>query len=70
MIHRLDTGRMQATVLNFSARAVTVRLASEHLSAGAAVTDMLTDDPITEVDEGNACGVPLRPYEGRALLIG
>lgn len=70
MIHRLDTGRMQATVLNFSDRSVTDRLASDHLPAGAAVTDMLTDTRITEVDDEHACSIALRPCEGRSLLIG
>ncbi|MFI5898141.1 maltose alpha-D-glucosyltransferase [Actinoplanes sp. NPDC051513] len=70
MIHRLDTGRMQATVLNFSDRSVTDRLASDHLPAGAAVTDMLTDTRITEVDDEHAFSIALRPCEGRSLLIG
>ena len=34
MVHRLDTGRMQTTVLTFADRAVTGQVASGHLPAG------------------------------------
>ena len=69
-IHQLDSGRMHATVLNFSDRTVTDRLASEHLPAGAPVIDMMTDNVIAEVDNDHACTVSLRPYDGMSLLVG
>ena len=40
MVHRLDTGRIQVTVLNFSSRPIAGRVKSEHLAPGAAVIDM------------------------------
>jgi hypothetical protein len=70
MIHRLDTGRIQATVLNFSDRTVTDRMASEHLPPAASVTDMLTNNVLTDVDDEHACTISLQPYEGISLLIG
>ncbi|MFI5908148.1 maltose alpha-D-glucosyltransferase [Dactylosporangium sp. NPDC051541] len=70
MVHRLDGGRAQATVLNFAGRAVTARLRSEHLPAGAAVHDALTGGLVGEMDAEHGCRVVLRPHEGRALLLG
>jgi hypothetical protein len=69
MVHRLDTGRLQATVLNFADRPVTARVASQHLPAAAVVTNMLTDEIITEIDEDHACTVTLRPHQGTSLLV-
>jgi trehalose synthase len=70
MIHRLDTGRLQATVLNFSGRTVTDRLACDHMPAGAPVIDMLTDERIAQIGEDHACTISLRPYEGISLVMG
>lgn len=70
MIHRLDTGHMQATVLNFSGRTVTDLVASEHLHAGAPVIDMRTDTVIADVDDEHACTVSLPPYGAVSLHIG
>jgi trehalose synthase len=69
MVHQLDTARMQATVLNFADRPVTGRVTSDHLPPGAAVTDMMTDEPITEVDDGRRFPIELGPHQGRSLLI-
>jgi trehalose synthase len=69
MVHRLDTGHMQATVLNFADRPVTGRVASEHLPPGAAVTDMFTDEVVTGIDHAHACTVTLQPHQGTSLLV-
>ncbi|WP_426502479.1 maltose alpha-D-glucosyltransferase [Dactylosporangium sp. McL0621] len=63
MVHRLDGGRTQVTVLNFADRAAVARLASEHLPSGAAMVDALTGDVVAGVDE-----VVLPPFGGRSLL--
>jgi hypothetical protein len=68
MVHRLDTTRVQVTVLNFSGRSVAGRVESEHLAPGSAVTDMLTDRVVAEVDLGHTFPVFLEPYEGLSLL--
>jgi hypothetical protein len=70
MVHRLDTGRIQVTVLNFSDRAVTDRIVSGHLPVGVPVVDMFTDTVVAEVDGDHACTVSLRPYEAVSLHVG
>ena len=70
MVHRLDTGRMQTTVLNFADRAVTGQVTSGHLPAGAAVTDMFTGKRITRVDQEKAFTLSLQPHQGMSLLVG
>jgi len=70
MVHKLDTGRIQTTVLNFSDRSVAGRVASPHLPAGAALTDMATDEEIGDIDDDHGILVRLAPHQGRSLLIG
>jgi trehalose synthase len=69
MVHRLDTGRVQVTGLNFADRAVTARVVSQHLPEAAAVTNMFTGDLIAEIDADHACTVTLGPYQGASLLV-
>ena len=68
MVHLLDTGQLQVTVLNFSSRSIAGRVKSEHLAPGAAVIDMCTDQVIDEVDPEQSFGVSLEPHQGMALL--
>ena len=70
MVHRLDSGVTQVTVLNFSSHPVRGTVTSEHLPPGSKVIDMFTDHVLTEVDKACSFGVRLRPYQGMALLIG
>ena len=70
MVHRLDSGIMQVTVLNFSGRPVRGTVTSQHLPPGGKVIDMFTDHVLTEVDKTCSFGVRLRPFQGMALLIG
>jgi trehalose synthase len=70
MIHRLDTGRIQATVLNFSGAPLADRITCEELPIGAPVIDMFTDQPITAIGEDHGCAVTLGPYQGTSLLLG
>jgi trehalose synthase len=69
MVHELDTARIQATVLNFAHRSVTGRVRSDHLPAGATVTDMITDETIAVVDRDRGFPIMLEPHQGRSLLI-
>jgi trehalose synthase len=69
MVHELDTARMQVTVLNFADRPIAARVTSDQLSAGAGVTDMVTDEEIAEVHEDRGFPVELQPHQGRSLLI-
>jgi trehalose synthase len=68
MVHRLDTGRMQVSVLNFSGRSVVGRVESEHLPPDGEVIDMLTDQVIAEVDHERGFAVSLEPHQGMSLL--
>jgi trehalose synthase len=68
MVHLLDTGQLQATVLNFSNRSIAGRVKSGHLAPGAAVIDMCTDQVIAEVDPEQTFAVSLEPHQGMALL--
>jgi trehalose synthase len=68
MVHLLDTGQLQVTVLNFSNRSTAGRVKSEHLAPGAAVIDMCTDQVTAEVDPEQTFAVSLEPHQGMALL--
>jgi trehalose synthase len=68
MVHRLDTGQIQATVLNFANQRIAGRVRSEHLTPGAAVIDMRTDQVIAEVDPEYTFAVSLEPHQGMSLL--
>jgi hypothetical protein len=68
MVHRLDTGQLQATVLNFANQAIAGRVRSEQLAPGAAVSDMFTNQVIAEVDPAQSFAVSLGPHQGMSLL--
>jgi trehalose synthase len=68
MVHRLDTGQLQLTVLNFSARPIAGSVSSRHLAAGSTVIDMFTDQPIAEVDPDHSFPLSLNPHQGLSLL--
>jgi trehalose synthase len=69
MVHRLDTGRIQLSVLNFSGRLITGRVESEHVPPAGEVIDMFTDQVIAEVDHEHGFTVSLEPHQGMSLLI-
>jgi hypothetical protein len=68
MVHRLDTRQLQVTVLNFSSQPIAGSVRSEHLSPGAAVIDMVSDQVIAEVDHDQTFAVSLGPHQGMSLL--
>ena len=68
MAHQLDTRQLQVTVLNFSSRSIAGRVTSDHLTPGAAVIDMCTDQVIAGVDHEHTFAVFLEPHQGMALL--
>jgi trehalose synthase len=67
MVHRLDTSQIQVTVLNFSSQPIASRVKSQHLTSGAAVIDMVTDQVIAEVDHEHSFAVWLEPHQGLSL---
>jgi trehalose synthase len=68
MVHRLDTGQLQATVLNFADQRRAGRVRSTHLTPRSAVLDMRTDQVIAEVDPEHSFTVSLGPHQGMSLL--
>ena len=68
MVHRLDTERVQVSVLNFANRPIAGRVESTHLPTGSEVIDMFTDQPITRVDHQHGFAVSLQPHQGMSLL--
>ncbi|HEX6757847.1 MAG TPA: maltose alpha-D-glucosyltransferase [Propionibacteriaceae bacterium] len=69
MVHRLDSGLIQVTALNFSNHPISDRVVSEYLSPGAAVIDMFTDRRLGLVDQRRSFLVGLNPHQGMSLLI-
>ena len=68
MAHLLASRQIQVTVLNFASQAIVGRVKSRHLTPGAAMIDMFTDQSITEVDPEQTFAVSLEPHQGMSLL--
>ena len=68
MAHLLASRQIQVTVLNFASQAIVGRVKSRHLTPGAAMIDMVTDQSITEVDPEQTFAVSLEPHQGMSLL--
>jgi hypothetical protein len=68
MVHRLDTGRKQVTLLNFSSQPIACSVRSEHLRPRDTVIDMFTDEVIAEVDRQHTFAVSLKSHQGMSLL--
>jgi hypothetical protein len=69
MVHRLDSGFIQVSALNFSNHPISDRVVSEYLSPGAAVIDMFTDKRLGLVEQSRSFPVGLNPHQGMSLLI-
>ena len=59
----------QATVLNFSADPVDVRVSSNHFTPGWAVVDELTGDDLGVIDELHGVDLTLEAHQGRFLTF-
>ncbi|MGK5114868.1 MULTISPECIES: maltose alpha-D-glucosyltransferase [unclassified Geodermatophilus] len=69
MVHAIENGLVQVTVLNFGGEPIAGTVRSEHLPAGARVLNLFTEDEIGTVDDLNSFPVWLEGYEGLPLLI-
>ncbi|WP_163167179.1 maltose alpha-D-glucosyltransferase [Arthrobacter sp. Alg241-R88] len=69
MVHRLASGQIQVTVLNFSGESITGSVHSTHLEAGAQVQDLFTEETVGQVDDLHSFFIELGAYQGTALLI-
>lgn len=75
MVHKLpsdaqrDAGAIQVTLLNFAGKAVTATVACEHFSAGAAVSDSLSDSAYGAVSADSSLTVELQAYQAMSLVL-
>ena len=69
MVHRLDGGHIQVTVLNFSNKPVSDRISSAHLLPGWRVVDMFTERALGVVDQDRTFPIGLGPHHGLSLLV-
>ncbi|VXB20083.1 Maltose alpha-D-glucosyltransferase/ alpha-amylase [Arthrobacter sp. 9AX] len=69
MVHRLASGQIQVSVLNFSGESIMGSVNSTHLVPGAEVRDLFTDETAGQVDDLHSFFIELGAYQGTALLI-
>ncbi|MDQ0925585.1 trehalose synthase [Pseudarthrobacter sp. W1I19] len=69
MVHRLASGQIQVTVLNFSGESIMGSVNSSYLEAGAGVRDLFTEETVGQVDDLHSFFIELGAYQGTALLI-
>jgi hypothetical protein len=70
MVHKLEGGRLQATLLNFSARPVEADVTSPFLPPGATVTDAATGRAIAVVRADHSVRVSMQAHRGLFVLFG
>ena len=69
MVHQLESGDLQVTLLNFSNEAVPAVVTSERLPAKATVINMITNTEVAVVDQLGSFPLKIKAYQGMALLI-
>ena len=69
MIHELEGGRLQATVLNFSSRPLVAHVRSQSLPPGAVVGEVRGRGAVAQVDGAHSFRLTMHPHEGRCLLF-
>nr|WP_208786714.1 maltose alpha-D-glucosyltransferase [[Micrococcus luteus] ATCC 49442] len=69
MVHRLASGQVQVTVLNFSGEDINSSVNSTYLKAGAKVHDLFAEKTVGQVDDLHSFFIKLGAYQGTALLI-
>lgn len=69
MVHKLASGKIQITLLNFANEPVNADVASGHLTKGAAVIDMTDDQQLATVSASLSFKLSMKPYQGLSLLI-
>ncbi|MFD1212641.1 maltose alpha-D-glucosyltransferase [Arthrobacter sp. GCM10027362] len=69
MVHRLDSGGLEVTVLNFSGQDIAGTVRSEQLEYGAEVTDAFSGETVGTVDDLHSFYIQLAAFEGTALLV-
>ncbi|GAA3695363.1 maltose alpha-D-glucosyltransferase [Arthrobacter ginkgonis] len=70
MVHRLPSGQLQITVLNFSPEDVAGSVNSPLIPNDEAITDAFSGEKIGTVDDLHSFYISLPPFTGTALLVG
>jgi trehalose synthase len=68
MIHRLPSGQVQATVLNFAEATTSARVQSAHLPVDGLLIDMVSGRHAATVDADYSFDIMLQPHGGLSLL--
>jgi trehalose synthase len=69
LVHKLSSGALQITALNFSGENVAGTIRSEHLQPGWQVTDTLSGAELGVVDDLHSFAISLDEYGGMSLLV-
>lgn len=69
MVHRLETGEIQITVLNFGDKAVEAVISTQYLKHGDHVIEVPSEDRVATVEKAGEFVLSIQPFEGRALLV-
>jgi len=69
MIHELDGGRLQATLLNFSAQPLAADVTSRFLPPGAVVSDVGQSKALERVDRTHTFRVTMNGHQGRSVVL-
>jgi maltose alpha-D-glucosyltransferase/alpha-amylase len=69
MVHQLESGDCEVTVLNFSDQEMAGTVRSEQLETGSLVTDLFSGEEVGSVDDLHSFYIHLEPYQGTALLV-
>lgn len=70
LVHRLPEGRIQVTVLNFSAEEAVAVAHSQYLQPEAELVDLFDHSVVGAVDPEGRISVTLGPFAGRAFVLG
>lgn len=69
MVHLLEDGNTQVTVLNFSEDEISGTVQSKDLAPGSRLDDMMSGETVGIVDELSSFALSLGPFEGASLLV-
>ena len=69
MVHEVDGGRLQATLLNFSAWPVAGEITSQFLPPGAVIHDVSRNSSVARVDRTHSFHITLSAHQGRSVLL-
>nr|WP_255426762.1 maltose alpha-D-glucosyltransferase [Pseudonocardia sp. C8] len=69
MVHVLDDGRTQATVLNFSDEHVDAAVRSDHFTPGSPVVDLFSSETVGTVDDLQGFRLDMTPFRSAAVVL-